>query len=76
MVNDKYKDVYPNGIKPDYWVLSEVYEKRLDSCNSCLNLDKETRDCKSCGCPMDSKAWLDWFGCPINKWKAEKELQA
>jgi hypothetical protein len=30
--------------------------------------------CKHCGCPMETKTTLDWFGCPIGKWAAEKEL--
>lgn len=56
--------------KQPWEVPDEIFNKRISICNSCLNLD-ENRRCASCGCPMDIKAKLDWFKCPIGKWSEE-----
>jgi hypothetical protein len=78
MVNEKYSHMFPNnGVKPEWWVSEDIYENRLSICEYCPDLQKQSdliKLCSNCGCEMNNKAWIDWFGCPKNKWKAEVEL--
>jgi len=59
--------------KQDFHVSDEIQKVRFSICKKCPDLMEDLR-CKHCGCPMETKTTLDWFGCPIGKWTAEKEL--
>ena len=49
-------------------------EKRLNICEGCEMMNKETRKCKGCGCFIDEKTrvlslpFMDNEKCPKNKW--------
>lgn len=57
--------------KESFHVSDEIQEKRFKICKSCPDLMQDLR-CKHCGCLMEIKTTLDWFGCPMGKWPAEK----
>jgi len=45
-----------------------VYNKRLETCNSCDAYDKEQWRCTKCGCYMRAKARMIAAKCPLSKW--------
>lgn len=48
-------------------VRQELRQQRLAICNQCPELSK-FRQCKKCGCLVDTKTYLKSSSCPINKW--------
>lgn len=52
-------------------VLEDVFQKRIDLCESCEFLEKESRRCFKCGCPVEEKALWATESCPIGKWQQE-----
>jgi hypothetical protein len=54
----------PNSPKSD----KQKVEQRLEICNACPDLKKNTKRCKHCGCFMELKATLLQAQCPIGKW--------
>ena len=51
----------------DEKVTEEVYNSRMDICNSCTKLLK-TGNCGICGCFVKAKTQYTDESCPINKW--------
>jgi hypothetical protein len=49
-------------------VPTEVGFERLNICQGCDKLEKETFRCTSCGCFMKTKTQLASASCPIGKW--------
>ena len=47
----------------------ELFDQRMDICNSCDKLIKITKQCKMCGCFMTQKTKLAHASCPIGKWQ-------
>jgi hypothetical protein len=48
--------------------VEEVFNTRIDVCNSCEHLAKEYRSCTKCACPVDHKAKYLANTCPEGKW--------
>jgi hypothetical protein len=46
----------------------ELAKLRLETCLSCPELIKTTKQCKKCGCFMIVKTKLEAAKCPIGKW--------
>jgi hypothetical protein len=46
----------------------DMFDKRMNICNSCPELIKITSQCKKCGCFMPAKAKLEQAKCPLGKW--------
>jgi hypothetical protein len=46
----------------------ELAKLRLETCLSCPELIKTTKQCKKCGCLMTVKTKLEAAKCPIGKW--------
>ncbi len=46
----------------------EMYEERINICNSCDYRNGRICTHPSCGCYLDEKAWWASENCPINKW--------
>lgn len=46
----------------------DLRDQRLSHCNSCEHLFNLTRNCKKCGCFVDTKTRMAKAKCPINKW--------
>lgn len=49
-------------------VTPEQYAARLDVCNTCDLLKKESMRCGACGCLLEHKAKWSTADCPKNKW--------
>jgi hypothetical protein len=58
-----------------FYVSEIVRKDRISICMSCPDLLEKIK-CKHCGCNMEIKTRLDWFGCPIGKWPAEKDINS
>ena len=58
-----------------YFTNNNIYNERLDICNSCDYFFKPTGQCKKCLCFMKIKARLSFMGCPINKWTKTTEVE-
>ena len=43
-------------------------EKRLDICNKCAKLCKQSGRCELCGCFVTLKVKLQFESCPAGKW--------
>lgn len=56
--------VNPNSPKVD----SEFAKERYQTCLSCPELIKLTKQCKKCGCFMFAKTKLEAATCPLGKW--------
>jgi len=55
-------------------VTPEQYAARLDVCNTCDFLKKESMRCGACGCLLEHKAKWSTTDCPKHKWpKHDKE---
>ena len=54
-------------------VSDEEYKKRIDTCNSCEFLNRETKRCMRCGCATQIKARWRTSKCPENKWEIPTE---
>ena len=54
-------------------VTTEDYADRLDVCNNCPNIIKQSMRCKLCGCTMQQKAKWKTSVCPDNpqRWKPQ-----
>jgi len=50
-------------------VPDEVGLARLELCENCEELDKESYRCKKCGCGMKIKTQLAVVKCPLDKWQ-------
>ena len=46
----------------------ELAKLRLETCLSCPELIKTTKQCKKCGCLMTVKTKLEAAKCPMGKW--------
>ncbi len=57
---------YKSALKPADTVSDEVYEKRLDVCKSCANLNEGT--CMKCGCYVELRASAKVSHCPAKLW--------
>tara|TARA_R110002124_G_scaffold217831_4_gene383644 strand:+ start:2496 stop:2819 length:324 start_codon:yes stop_codon:yes gene_type:complete len=55
-------------------VSAESYIKRLDACNSCPFLIKDTMRCGKCGCLLEQKAKWRTSDCPATPSKWEPEM--
>ena len=53
-------------------VEQDVYEERLNICNSCEHLIDGNK-CGKCGCTMSVKCKWGTSACPIKKWDAVKK---
>jgi hypothetical protein len=51
-------------------VTEDIYNERMNICNSCPFFIKESKRCTKCGCFMEAKTRLKKTYCPINKWGA------
>lgn len=49
-------------------VETEIAEKRLNICKSCVKYIALTHQCKECGCIMNAKTKLPHASCPLGKW--------
>lgn len=49
-------------------VTPEQYAARLDVCNTCDFLKKESMRCGACGCLLEHKAKWSTTDCPKHKW--------
>lgn len=49
----------------------KVREGRIVQCNKCFRLERETRKCLECGCPVDEKVDRATDGCPLGLWPGE-----
>lgn len=47
----------------------EIWDKRLDECMNCDELDVSSQQCLICTCLVDVKASLALEQCPKKKWK-------
>ena len=54
-------------------VTTEDYADRLDVCNNCPNIIKQSMRCRLCGCAMQHKAKWTTSRCPDNpsRWKKQ-----
>ena len=52
-------------------VTQEAYMERLEVCNNCEYLIKDTMRCGSCGCLLEHKAKWKTSDCPKSKWAKE-----
>jgi hypothetical protein len=50
------------------YVSEEISNKRYSICLKCPELIKLTKQCKKCGCIMNTKTKLEKAICPIGKW--------
>ncbi len=46
-----------------------TYYSRVHTCSRCDNFCHEKKECKSCGCPIETKAAWKTERCPEKKWK-------
>lgn len=53
----------------NFFVPSDVYEKRISECKSCKYYSKILGNCKVCGCFMKLKARISHQHCPKYYWK-------
>lgn len=53
-------------------VSPEDYAMRLDICNGCEFLKKESMRCSKCGCLLEHKAKWKTADCPENKWPIQE----
>jgi hypothetical protein len=66
------KDVLFGAFKgEDVIVTEEVYNTRINICNSCEFFRKDDKRCSKCGCFMEAKTRFKSTYCPIHKWEAE-----
>ena len=49
--------------------IRELGQKRLAICKTCSKFAKKTRQCRSCGCFLDVKAYMKNKHCPLGKWE-------
>jgi len=54
-----------NGFK---LVEEQTSAARFEICKACPELQKETNQCKVCGCFMVKKVKVSGASCPLNKW--------
>lgn len=47
---------------------SDNTKQRLNICNKCPNLSKNSGRCDMCGCFVHLKVRLDFESCPAGKW--------
>jgi len=47
----------------------DIFNKRIETCESCEEFNKEERMCKKCDCYIDIKAAWATEQCPLNKWE-------
>lgn len=55
------KEGFPN-------VSKEIYEKRMVTCQSCDDLNRQKATCNLCGCYVEYKGRMETESCPKNKW--------
>lgn len=67
---EKLGDTRPwDFVKPStQYVDASVSSQRYDTCLSCPELIKLTKQCKQCGCFMGLKTKLENATCPLGKW--------
>jgi hypothetical protein len=53
-------------------VTPESYAMRLDICNGCEYLKKQSMRCGACGCLLEHKAKWKTAECPKDKWPLEQ----
>ena len=46
----------------------ETLRQRLEACEKCPELDRDSRQCKVCTCFVDVKAALSTEKCPRRRW--------
>lgn len=47
----------------------KVSEQRLNVCRQCEHFNKDSSQCKVCGCFMDYKTLIPGMKCPLDKWE-------
>lgn len=57
----------------DLMVDDELFQERINICNSCEKYDAGPNRCKECGCYLDVKARLILDSCPLGKWTESVE---
>ena len=48
--------------------IKEEGNKRKSLCNTCVFLEKSSRQCSLCGCFVDAKTLVPTAKCPKGKW--------
>tara|TARA_B110000503_G_C7123240_1_gene403440 strand:- start:1642 stop:1815 length:174 start_codon:yes stop_codon:yes gene_type:complete len=43
-------------------------KERYEICKACDAFNKNTKECRECGCFMPLKVVLPFIKCPLNKW--------
>jgi hypothetical protein len=54
----------------DVVVTEEVYNTRMNICNTCEFFRKVDKRCSKCGCFMEAKTRFKRTTCPMNKWES------
>lgn len=67
-LKSKVSELRQKAIEAVELVEEPVRNNRLSICNTCEHLFSPTRNCKKCGCFVDTKTYLVKAKCPINKW--------
>ena len=60
-ISGRIQDEYKKAVE-------EVFNTRIELCNSCEYLVVEHRSCVKCACPVDHKAKYLANTCPEGKW--------
>ena len=54
-------------------VTPEDYAVRLDICNGCEHINKQSMRCMECGCLLEHKAKWRTTDCPKKKWPKQNK---
>ena len=70
---DVVQHLIKNGVE-SLPVSEEIYNQRMNICNSCSSYDASQQRCKECGCFLPVKAKTIFDGCPLKKWGSAEEF--
>lgn len=66
------KDVIDGAVHGEGLLVTEdVYNQRMQICNTCEFFRKDDKRCTKCGCFMEAKTRFKKTFCPIHHWGAE-----